>query len=90
MAEIYVPGPFDFVGTANALSQLQSGRIAQENARLQQQYTAEDRARAAQERSAAAGAAPAGPASTMALPRARHILRVIGIEGRDSGFAVEY
>ncbi len=55
MAEIYVPGPFDFVGTANALSQLQSGRIAQENARLQQQYTMEDRARAAQERKAAAG-----------------------------------
>jgi len=55
MAEIYVPGPFDFVGTANSLSQLQSGRIAQENARLQQQYTAEDRARAAQERKAAAG-----------------------------------
>ena len=55
MAEIYVPGPFDFVGTANALSQLQSGRIAQENARLQQQYTMEDRARAAQERSAARG-----------------------------------
>lgn len=59
MAEIYVPGPFDFVGTANALSQLQSGRIAQENARLQQQYTMEDRARAAQERSAAAGNARA-------------------------------
>jgi len=55
MAEIYVPGPFDFVGTANSLSQLQSGRIAQENARLQQQYTMEDRARAAQERKAAAG-----------------------------------
>jgi len=55
MAEIYVPGPFDFVGTVNSLSQLQSGRIAQENARLQQQYTMEDRARAAQERKAAAG-----------------------------------
>lgn len=62
MAEIYVPGPFDFVGTANSLSQLQSGRIAQENARLQQQYTMEDRARAAQERKAAAGNALADQA----------------------------
>lgn len=62
MAEIYVPGPFDFVGAANSLSQLQSGRIAQENARLQQQYTMEDRARAAQERKAAAGNALADQA----------------------------
>ena len=75
MAEIYVPGPFDFVGTANALSQLQSGRIAQENARLQQQYTAEDRAREARERSAAAGAASADRA------RKRELLEIYGNYG---------
>jgi len=75
MAEIYVPGPFDFVGTANALSQLQSGRIAQENARLQQQYTMEDRARAAQERKAAAGNALAEQA------RKRELLEIYGNYG---------
>ena len=53
MADIY--GGFDFLAAGNALSQMQSGRLAQENARLQQQYTMEDRARAAQERKAAAG-----------------------------------
>ena len=55
MAEIYVPGPFDFVGTANALSQLQSAQQARQSNALQMQYAAEDRARAAQERKAAAG-----------------------------------
>ena len=53
MAEIYVPGPFDFVGTANALSQMQTAQQARQSNALQMQYTAEDRAREAQERSAA-------------------------------------
>lgn len=55
MAEIYVPGPFDFVGTANALSQLQSAQQARQSNALQMQYTMEDRARADQARKAAAG-----------------------------------
>lgn len=59
MAEIYVPGPFDFVGTANSLSQLQSAQQARQSNALQMKYAAEDRARAAQERSAAAGNARA-------------------------------
>ncbi len=60
MADIY--GGFDFLAAGNALSQMQSGRIAQENARLQQQYTMEDRAREAENRKIAAGNALAARA----------------------------
>jgi hypothetical protein len=62
MAEIYVPGPFDFVGTANALSQMQTAQQARQSNALQMQYDAEDRAREARERSAAAANALAARA----------------------------
>jgi len=55
MAEIYVPGPFDFVGTANSLSQMQSAQQARQSNALQMQYTMEDRAREAENRKIAAG-----------------------------------
>tara|TARA_R110000868_G_scaffold945_2_gene7193 strand:- start:65 stop:1600 length:1536 start_codon:yes stop_codon:yes gene_type:complete len=59
MAEIYVPGGFDFMAAGNALSQMQTAQQARQSNALQMQYDAEDRARAAQERSAAAGNARA-------------------------------
>ena len=60
MADIY--GGFDFLSAGNALSQLQSGIQARQANALQMQYTAEDRARVAQERKAAAGNALADQA----------------------------
>ena len=62
MAEIYVPGGFDFMAAGNALSQMQTAQQARQANALQMQYAAEDRARAAQERKAAAGNALADQA----------------------------
>ena len=62
MAEIYVPGGFDFMGAANQMMQLKNAQQAQQANALQMQYAAEDRARAAQERKAAAGNALADQA----------------------------
>jgi hypothetical protein len=59
MAEIYVPGPFDFVGTANSLSQMQTAQQARQNSLMQMQNTMEDRAREAENRKIAAGNARA-------------------------------
>jgi len=55
MAEIYVPGGFDFMAAGNALSQMQTAQQARQANALQMQYAAEDRARADQARKAAAG-----------------------------------
>lgn len=57
MADVY--GGFDFMAAGNALSQMQSAQQARQSNALQMQYTAEDRAREARERSAAAGNARA-------------------------------
>ncbi len=59
MAEIYVPGAIDIMGSANQMMQFRNSQQAQQANALQMQYAAEDRARAAQERSAAAGNARA-------------------------------
>jgi hypothetical protein len=53
MADVY--GGFDFMAAGNALAQMQSAQQARQANALQMQYAAEDRARAAQERKAAAG-----------------------------------
>ena len=55
MAEIYVPGAIDIMGSANQMMQFRNSQQAQQANALQMQYAAEDRARAAQERKAAAG-----------------------------------
>ena len=55
MAEIYVPGAIDIMGSANQMMQFRNSQQAQQANALQMQYAAEDRARAAQERSAARG-----------------------------------
>ena len=62
MAEIYVPGAIDIMGSANQMMQFRNSQQAQQANALQMQYAAEDRARAAQERSAAAGNALAARA----------------------------
>ena len=62
MAEIYVPGGFDFMAAGNALSQLQSAQQARQSNALQMQYTMEDRAREAENRKIAAGNALAARA----------------------------
>ena len=55
MAEIYVPGAIDIMGAANQMMQFRNSQQAQQANALHMQYAAEDRARAAQERSAARG-----------------------------------
>ena len=55
MAEIYVPGGFDFMAAGNALSQMQTAQQARQSNALQMQYAAEDRARADEARKVAAG-----------------------------------
>ena len=62
MAEIYVPGAIDIMGSANQMMQFRNSQQAQQANALQMQYAAEDRARAAQERKAAAGNALADQA----------------------------
>ena len=55
MAEIYVPGAIDIMGSANQMMQFRNSQQAQQANALQMQYAAEDRARAEQGRRAAAG-----------------------------------
>lgn len=55
MAEIYVPGAIDIMGSANQMMQFRNSQQAQQANALQMQYAAEDRARADQARKAAAG-----------------------------------
>jgi hypothetical protein len=54
MAEIYVPGAIDIMGSANQMMQFRNSQQAQQANALQMQYAAEDRARAEQGRRAAA------------------------------------
>jgi len=75
MAEIYVPGAIDIMGSANQMMQFRNSQQAQQSNALQMQYAAEDRAREARERSAAAGAASADRA------RKRELLEIYGNYG---------
>ena len=59
MAEIYVPGAIDIMGSANQMMQFRNSQQAQQANALQMQYAAEDRARADEARKLAAGAASA-------------------------------
>jgi len=59
MAEIYVPGGFDFMAAGNALSQMQDARQKQQYNAMIMQNTMEDRAREAEARKLAAGVASA-------------------------------
>lgn len=69
MAEIYVPGGFDFMAAGNALSQMQSGIQARQSNALQMQYAAEDRAREAENRKIAAGNALAARAEAQKIAK---------------------
>ena len=75
MAEIYVPGAIDIMGSANQMMQFRNSQQAQQANALQMQYAAEDRARAAQERKAAAGNALTEQA------RKRELLEIYGNYG---------
>ena len=55
MAEIYVPGAIDIMGSANQMMQFRNSQQAQQANALQMQYAAEDRAREAENRKIAAG-----------------------------------
>jgi len=55
MAEIYVPGPVDIMGSANQMMQFRNAQQAQQENAMRMQYAMEDRARAEQARKAAAG-----------------------------------
>jgi hypothetical protein len=59
MAEIYVPGAIDIMGSANQMMQFRNSQQAQQANALQMQYTMEDRAREAENRKIAAGNARA-------------------------------
>lgn len=67
MAEIYVPGGFDFMAAGNALSQMQTAQQARQSNALQMQYAAEDRARADEARKVAAGNALAARAKAQKI-----------------------
>ena len=75
MAEIYVPGAIDIMGSANQMMQFRNSQQAQQANALQMQYDAEDRARADQARKAAAGNALAERA------RKRELLEIYGNYG---------
>ena len=62
MAEIYVPGAIDIMGSANQMMQFRNSQQAQQANALQMQYAAEDRAREAENRKIAAGNALAARA----------------------------
>lgn len=62
MAEIYVPGAIDIMGSANQMMQFRNSQQAQQANALQMQYDAEDRAREAENRKIAAGNALAARA----------------------------
>ena len=62
MAEIYVPGAIDIMGSANQMMQFRNSQQAQQANALQMQYAAEDRARADEARKVAAGNALAARA----------------------------
>lgn len=55
MAEIYVPGPVDIMGSANQMMQFRNAQQAQQENAMRMQYAMEDRARAEQARKVAAG-----------------------------------
>ena len=59
MAEIYVPGAIDIMGSANQMMQFRNSQQAQQANALQMQYDAEDRAREAENRKITAGNARA-------------------------------
>ena len=75
MAEIYVPGAIDIMGSANQMMQFRNSQQAQQANALQMQYAAEDRARADQARKVAAGNALADQA------RKRELLEIYGNYG---------
>lgn len=55
MAEIYVPGPVDIMGSANQMMQFRNSQQAQQENAMRMQFAMEDRARAEQARKVAAG-----------------------------------
>lgn len=54
MAEIYVPGPVDIMGSANQMMQFRNSQQAQQENAMRMQFAMEDRARAEQARKVAA------------------------------------
>lgn len=67
MAEIYVPGAIDIMGSANQMMQFRNSQQAQQANALQMQYAAEDRARADEARKVAAGNALAARAKAQKI-----------------------
>lgn len=67
MAEIYVPGAIDIMGSANQMMQFRNSQQAQQANALQMQYAAEDRAREAENRKIAAGNALAARAKAQKI-----------------------
>lgn len=55
MAEIYVPGPVDIMGSANQMMQFRNSQQAQQENAMRMQFAMEDRARADEARKVAAG-----------------------------------
>jgi hypothetical protein len=55
MADIYVPGAIDIMGSANQMMQFRNAQQAQQENAMRMQYAAEDRARADEARKIAAG-----------------------------------
>jgi len=69
MAEIYVPGAIDIMGSANQMMQFRNSQQAQQANALQMQYTMEDRAREAENRKIAAGNALAQRAEAQKIAK---------------------
>jgi hypothetical protein len=69
MAEIYVPGAIDIMGSANQMMQFRNSQQAQQANALQMQYTMEDRAREAENRKLAAGNALAARAEAQKIAK---------------------
>ena len=67
MAEIYVPGAIDIMGSANQMMQFRNSQQAQQANALQMQYAAEDRAREAENRKITAGNALAARAKAQKI-----------------------
>jgi hypothetical protein len=86
MAEIYVPGAIDIMGSANQMMQFRNSQQAQQANALQMQYAAEDRARAEQGRRAAAGNALAERAA-LSKAIANSVVGVAGPEQPNLGNA---
>ena len=69
MADIYVPGAIDIMGSANQMMQFRNSQQAQQANALQMQYTMEDRARADEARKIAAGNALAQRAEAQKIAK---------------------